>query len=174
MIQYFCCTKRTACLIYPIDAERRTDLDPVVIDLTTKIMAVLLPFVSKGAEEFASKVGDAAFEKAKAILATLKQKWSGDKEATETLTRFEAKPERYKTVLEDILQEKLVTDNDLVLKLTRLLQEVGPSLKIVQQMEEGKNITGLEATQMKRGAAEIIQDVTRAEGVIGARFDTIG
>src|SRR5437764_1171906 len=106
-------------------------MDPTIVDLATKVVAVLLPFVSKGVEEFASKVGDSAYEKAKTLLTTLKQKWSGDKEATESLIRFEEKPERYKTVLEDILQEKLAEDYDLASQVARLLQEMGPTLEII-------------------------------------------
>lgn len=149
-------------------------MDPVIVDLTTKVMAVLLPFVSKGAEEFASKIGDAAYEKAKNLFATLKQRWSGNKEATESLIRFEEKPERYKTVLEDILVEKLTEDHDLAAQVARLLQEMGPTLEVIQQMEEGKNITGIKATEMRRGRARVTQDITKAEGVTGAEFDTIG
>jgi len=59
--------------------------------------------VSKGVEEFASKVGDATYEKARALLEILKNKLWGNKEAAESLVRFEGKPERCKTVLEDIL-----------------------------------------------------------------------
>src|SRR5437588_12416145 len=99
-------------------------MDPAIVDLATKVVAVLLPFVSKGAEEFSSKVGDAAYEKAKKLLSTLKQRWSWDTEATESLVRFEQKPERYKVVLEDILQEKLIEDHDLSSQLTQLLQEM--------------------------------------------------
>src|SRR5437868_12441654 len=123
-------------------------MDPAIVDIATKVVAVLLPLVSKGAEEFASKIGDAAYEKAKGILSTLKQRWSVDTEATEGLVRFEQKPERYQTVLEDILQEKLSEDHDLAEQLSRLLQEIGPTLEIIQQMEEGKDIIGLKARQM--------------------------
>jgi len=149
-------------------------MDPTVVDLATKTVAILLPFVSKGAEEFASKVGDAAYEKAKNLLATLKQRWSGDKEATESLSRFEEKPERYKTVLQDILEEKLTEDHDLAAQLAQLLQEMGPTLEIVQRMNEGKNIIGLKGGEMRHGRAKISQDITKAEGVIGAEFDTLG
>lgn len=149
-------------------------MDPAIVDLATKAMAVLLPFVSKGAEEFASKVGDAAYEKAKTLLATLKQKWSGDEEATESLVRFEEKPERYKLVLEDILQEKLVEDHDLAVQVTWLLQEIGPWLEITQQMDEGKDITGLKAREMRSGQARVRQDIVKAESVTGAQFDSIG
>jgi hypothetical protein len=149
-------------------------MDPAMIDLATKVMAVLLPFVSKSAEEFATQVGDSAYDKAKALLSTIKQKWSRDKEAIETLARFEEKPERYKTVVEDILHEKLVEDHDLATQIARLLQDMGPTLEVIQRMEEGKNITGLKATEMIRGRARVAQDITKAEGVIGAEFDTIG
>jgi hypothetical protein len=149
-------------------------MDPTIVDLATKSMAVLLPLVSKGAEEFASKVGDVAYEKAKTLLATLKQKWSGDKEATESLVRFEEKPERYKTVLGDILQEKLAEDRDLASQVARLLQEMGPTLEIIQQMEEGKDIIGLKAGEMRSGRARISQNITKAEGVTGAEIDTLG
>jgi hypothetical protein len=149
-------------------------MDPAIVDLATKAMAVLLPFVSKGAEEFATKVGDAAYEKARTLLTTLKQRWSGDKEATETVMRFEEKPERYKTALEDILQEKLTEDHDLVTQVAQLLQEMGPTLEIIQQMEEGKDITGLKAKEMRSGRAKVTQDIIKAEGVTGAEFDTLG
>jgi len=149
-------------------------MDPAIVDLATKVVAVLLPFVSKGAEEFATKVGDTAYEKAKKLLSTLKQSWSRDAEATESLVRFEQKPERYKTVLEDILQEKFVEDHNLAAQVAQLLQEMRPILEIIQQMKEGKNITGLKAKEMRSGRACISQDIVKAQEVIGAEFDTLG
>lgn len=149
-------------------------MDPTIVDVSTKVMAVLLPFVTKGAEEFASKVGDAAYEKAKPLLTVLKQKWSGDKEATESLALFEQKPQRYQVVLEEILQEKLVEDHDLVIQMVQLLQEMGPTLEIIQHMEAGKDIIGLKAREMRSGRARIAQDISQAEGVTGAELDTLG
>lgn len=149
-------------------------MDPAIIDISTKVMAVLLPFVTKGTEEFASKVGDAAYEKAKTLLTVFKQKWSGDKEATESLALFEQKPQRYQAVLEDILQEKLAEDHDLAVQVVRLLQEMGPTLEIIQRMEEGKDIIGLKAKEMRSGRATISQDGTKVEGMTGAEFGTLG
>src|SRR5260370_5170752 len=149
-------------------------MDPVMMDLATNVMAVLVDFVSKSAEEFATQVGDAAYEKAKELLSIINQKWSRDKEAIQTLVRFEEKTERYKTVVEDILREKLAEDHDLAAQIARLLQDMGPTLEVIQQMEEGKNITGLKATEMRSGRARVTQDIIKAEGVTGAEFDTIG
>jgi len=149
-------------------------MDPATLALAMNVMNVLLPYVSKGAEEFASKVGEAAYEKTKALLSTLKEKWKGDKEASETLTRFEEKPERYQTVLTDILQEKLSQDKELASQVSRLLQEMGPALQVLQKMEEGKGVTGLKAKEVHHGTANVSQEIKKGENVTGAELDTIG
>ena len=149
-------------------------MDPATIALATSVMNVLLSYVSKGAEEFASKVGDAAYEKARTLLSTLKEKWKGDEEASESLARFEEKPERYQPVLSNILQEKLSQDKELASRVSRLLQEMGPALQVIQKMEEGKGVTGLKAREFHRGIAHVSQEITTGEDVTGAEFDTIG
>ena len=150
-------------------------MDPVIIDLATKVMAVLLPFVSKGAEEIASKVGEAAYEKAASLLSTLKQRWSGDPIATADLTRFEEEPDEvYQAVLKKTLQKKLTEDKGLAAELTQLMQEIGPTLKIIQKMEVGKDVTGVKAGAIKRGDVAVEQTMTDAQGVTGVQADTIG
>ena len=149
-------------------------MDSIVVDLAARVVAVLLPLVSKGAEEFATKVGETTYAKAKTLLATLKHKWSQDKEASESLAHFEEKPERYKGVIEDILQEKLSQDNDLVAYISHLFQEMGPALEIIQKMDEGRDITGLKAEQMRRGTAKVTQDIKHGEKVTGAEFEKLG
>ena len=49
-----------------------------------------------------------------------------------------------------------------------------PTLEIIQQMEEGKDIIGLKAKGMRSGGVRISQDITKAERVTGAEFDTLG
>lgn len=149
-------------------------MDSATIALAMNVVNVLLPYVSKGAEEFASKVGDAAYEKARMLLSTLKEKWQGDKEASESLACFEEKPERYQPVLTDILQEKLSQDKDFASQVSRLLQEMGPALQVIQTMEKGTGITALKAGEFHRGTANVSQEITTGEDVIGAEIDTIG
>src|SRR5215207_10010697 len=110
-------------------------MEIAVASLAANVVAVLGPYVSLGAQEFAKSVGKEAYEKAKSMLATLKARWAGDEEAARALTNFEEKPERYAPVLEDILREKLPQDEELATWLTMLLNEMGPNLEIVQRME---------------------------------------
>src|SRR3712207_5739232 len=131
-------------------------MDPVTATLAANVVAVLAPYVAVGAQEFAKSVGKEAYEKAKGMLAALRAKWTGDQEATDALTRFEEKPERYAPVLEDGLNEKLAEDKELAAVLSTLLNEMGPSLEVVQQMEEGRRVMGLEAEEMAWGKASEI------------------
>jgi hypothetical protein len=149
-------------------------MDPVTATLAANVMTVLMPYAAMGAQEFVKSAGKEAYEKAKNLLGTLKARWAGDEEATDAIARFEEKPERYQPVLEGILEEKITQDRELAAELATLLEEMGPSLEVVQRMEEGRRITGLEAEQMSGGRARVRQDIGRGEDVTGARIDRIG
>ena len=149
-------------------------MDPITATLAANVVAVLAPYVAVGAQEFVRNAGKDAYEKAKTMLAALRAKWTGDEEATDALTRFEDKPERYAPVLEDVLTEKLAEDKELAVVLSTLLNEMGPSLEVVQRMEEGRRVTGLEAEEMAGGRATVNQDIGRGEDVTGARIRRIG
>ena len=75
-------------------------MDPVIAGLAADVVAVPAPYAAMGAQGFAKSVGKEAYKKAKGRLTVLKAKWTGDQEATDALTRFEEKPERYAPVLE--------------------------------------------------------------------------
>jgi hypothetical protein len=149
-------------------------MDPITATLAANVVAVLAPYVAVGVQEFVRNAGKDAYEKAKTMLAALRAKWAEDEEATDALTRFEEKPERYLPVLEDVLNEKLAEDKELAAVLSTLLNEMGPNLEVVQKMEEGRKVTGLEAEEMSGGRATVNQDIGRGEDVTGARIRHIG
>jgi hypothetical protein len=149
-------------------------MDPVTANLATSVMTVLIPYAAKGAEEFAKSVGKDAYEKAKSLLSILKTRWAGDKEAMDTLTRFKEKPERYQTVLEDILVEKVAQDKELAKELFNQLNNMGPELEIIQKMKEARRVRGLEVEEMNKGRARVYQDIERSEDLGGGKFGRIG
>ncbi len=50
----------------------------------------------------------------------------------------------------------------------------GPSLEIIQQMDEGKDIIGLKAKEIRSGKASISQDIAKAERVTAVDLGTLG
>lgn len=150
-------------------------MDPAAIaTLTGSVLSVITPYVIKGADEFAKLVGEAAFEKAKALFAALKHKLSPDKEATETLARFEEKPQRYQPVLQDILSEKLAQDPEFAAELDRHIKGMGPVLEVVQRMKEAEGVVGIQANRMAGGTARVTQEIDTAKQVTGMKIDSIG
>ena len=142
--------------------------------LSTSVMGVLMFLAKKGAGEFAGEAGKATFDKARNLLATLKARWTGDKEATANLSRFEENPERYRPLLEDILKEKLYKDRDLADELTQILREMGPTLEVIQKMKEAKQVTGLQVKEMTGGRAKVKQEIEKGEDVTGVKINRLG
>jgi hypothetical protein len=170
------CSDAILPITYPFSGRRlgRNDMDPTTAGLAASVMTVLIPYAAKGAEEFSKSVGKDAYEKVKSLLSILKTRWAGDKEAMNILARFEEKPQLHQTMLEDILIERLAQDKELAKELVNQLNNMGPELEIIQKMEEGRRVTGLEAEEMNKGRARVYQDVERGEDIRGGRFGRIG
>jgi hypothetical protein len=137
-------------------------------------MSVLAPFVSRAAEDFIRATSEAAYEKARELLQTLRTRWSGDKEASDDLERFVERPERYAPVLGDLLEEKLAEDPSLAATLKRLLDELGPTLLVVQELDEAKRVLGLDVKEMRSGTATVEQRIGKGEDITGGRFGSVG
>lgn len=153
-------------------------MDPITMTLAVQVVAILLPFVKKGTDKFASEIGQAAGQEAaskvKNLLNTLKTRWKTDKEASDELARFEEKPERYQPVLEDILKEKLAEDKDLASELRQIVDSLGPNLKVIQKMDIGKDVTGPDIGEVKSGNIYVDQDIKEGTNIIGAKINKFG
>jgi len=90
-------------------------------DLASQLVHSLMSYVSLSSEVFIQKFDSIAYTNTTSILTTLQQSWAADDEANDTLLHFTKKPDRYKSVLQDILQEKLAKDHDLAMQLSQLL-----------------------------------------------------
>ncbi len=149
----------------------------VIEALAPAVISVITPLAARGAKSIAESAGRIAADKAENLMHTLKKRWSDDPEATGVLKRFEEKPERYEPMLEDILSEKIESDGELAGQLRELLQEMGDSLEIVQNLGKvSGEATGLEAGELGRGrSVSVQQSADEVSGKItGAKIDKIG
>lgn len=73
-------------------------MDPLTVGLAAKAMAILLPFVSKTAEEFVELAGEAAHQQARKLFERVRERLSGDAGGKVVLESFEKDPERFTTV----------------------------------------------------------------------------
>lgn len=147
-------------------------MDP--ISLSSAVVAVLAPFLSKGAEEFTKAAGKSAGEAVSAMLGKLKSRWLGDAEAKGTLDAFEQKPERHRATLNEVLAERLASDGELKQSLTGMLDSLGPQLQVIQKMDRGTDVTGVKAAELNAGRVEVSQTIKQGERIVGADIGKIG
>ena len=144
--------------------------------LAASVVAFLIPYVKKGAEKIAEKVGKKAEEKMGELLETLKNRLSGDREASDQLGYFEKDPDTYKPVLEKILQRRMNQDKTLADELEKLVKEIkeaAPNLEVFIKMDDAENVTGIEADELT-GRAKAELDIKKGKNVTGAKIKRIG
>ena len=123
-------------------------MDPVT--LATSVVGILMPYLIKGGETIAKKAVDETIEKAGQLYQTIKQKFSGDPYAKETLKRVEEDPnsEARQAALTGVLEEKIKSDPALASELEQFLalakeltsDQINQSVKVSGNAKTG-NIT---------------------------------
>lgn len=153
----------------------RSNMD--VTTIAASVVTLLIPYIKKASEEFAGEAGKAVFLKTGELLTRLKQYFTGDEAAGDTISRFEQNPERYQPFFEDVLKEKLEKDsvfqNEIVHRLMDI-EKSGPEIEIVQKMKKVKDIVGLEAGQISKGKVKIVQKIEEGEKIVGTKIDHLG
>ena len=123
------------------------------MDLTTLVtgaVLLLVPYLAKGGRTIADKVGkdigDLVNSKAETLYETIKNKFVGNDDASQTLKRLEAMPEDRdrQIAMESVLKEVIAEDPQFQRMLGQLLVEV-------------KQVGGGRITQVYGGGAEATQ-----------------
>jgi hypothetical protein len=84
--------------------------------LVSTVIAIVGPYLAKGAEEFAKSAGSAAFDSATALFERLSRWWSHEPVAEAAAKTFSSDPERYAKVLSEQLAHdlaKVVSQNNI-------------------------------------------------------------
>jgi hypothetical protein len=95
-------------------------MDPATLALTVAGLVA-----TKALEAAAGKAGEGAWAALGRIAETIRSKFRGDPEITETLERLEVKPDSQARTAElaEVLQPRLEADPQLAAELTRLVEE---------------------------------------------------
>ncbi|HTG45092.1 MAG TPA: hypothetical protein VK633_11235 [Verrucomicrobiae bacterium] len=150
-------------------------MDPAI--LTASVVAALIPYAQKAAEEFAGEIGKAVFEKTKSLMGWIKSKLANDLPASDVIKRFEDHPEKYAPFLEDVLREHLEAEPGLADELGRLVEDIkktGPTVKVVLTMKKAEEVVGLRVKKLKRGRADVNLDIEEGKKITGADIEEFG
>ncbi len=120
-------------------------MDPAT--LAAMVVTALSPYIAKAGEEFATKIGDAAFEQGKRLYAAIHARFTreadkGDDTLTDVLENYQRKPTIYSGTLQSVLIPLLEDDPTFAQTLAQIVQS-GP----IQSMDFAED-ANIEDTHM--------------------------
>lgn len=132
-------------------------MDPAALMLASQVMTFLTPYLSKAGEEFASQVGDAAFEQCKRLYNAVRTRFIKESpddggNASQALDALAKDPDMA-DVVEKKLARLLEADPDFAGTLQQILRS-GP----LQRIEIGDDSTA-EGNQMRNKAGQGSQEM---------------
>lgn len=91
------------------------------------LLAPVLPFIVKSGEKFAEKIGEASYNKVRALYESIRNKFDSDQDqyALQSLQRLEEQPadESRQAVVASVINEKAQTDLKFADELERRIRE---------------------------------------------------
>jgi SOS response regulatory protein OraA/RecX len=137
-------------------------------------ISIVAPYIAKGAEAFAQEVGSEAFSAVKAVADRLRSWWSGEPVAAAAAESLPSEPEKYSTILTQLLSSDLANDEAFATELRALTERVGPNVQVVQRIEVAKGVTGADIEQLVTGDVRVEQEMKEAEDVTGFKAKRVG
>jgi hypothetical protein len=164
--------------------------------IAASAVAILTPFLKKGAERFAEeigksieesggeagkRVGEIVVDKTKKLFDKLKQKLSGNEEATMNLRLLEKDPENeaYAQSFQKVLAKELDKDKSFAEELDKQIKEIkqsNPQVKAIVERAEAETMTAIRAKSISGGSnvEAQIRDSKATKDMKGIDVDEIG
>jgi len=164
--------------------------------IAASVVAILTPILKKGAERFAEeigksveesggqagkRVGEIVVDKTKRIFDKLKEKISGNEEATMNLKLLEKDPENevYAQSFQKVLAKELDNDKNFAQEIDTQIKEIkqsNPQVKAIIEKAEAENLTGIKAKSISRDSSveAQIRDSKARQNLTGIDAGDIG
>jgi len=150
-------------------------MDPLT--LAAAVIALLKPFATKAADQFAGEAGRAVWDKTAALLTRLRSALTKDPAVRDGVDEFVREPDAQADAAQALLAQEFQRDPALRAEIEALIADIkraGPQVAVVQQMKVAEDVVGIEARRMSRGSASVRQDADHAVRMTGAKIDEIG
>lgn len=150
-------------------------MDPTT--LAAGAVALLSPYLSRAATDFAGQAGKAAWELAGSLLERLRSAVQGRPTEQRALDDLARNPEAVDPALR-ALQALFENDPSLAAEVAGILAEVkrlGPHVLVTQRIKDAEEVVGVKAKRVRGTASvDVAQDMDKARRVVGAELDELG
>lgn len=94
-----------------------------MLEIAAAAVAILSPYLTEAGKSFASKVGDAAFDRVATLLTAIRGKFKGDMNAEQTLAAFEEQPnDANGKLLTELLAQRAESDEAFARELQEMVE----------------------------------------------------
>jgi len=142
--------------------------------LAAAAISMIAPYVAKGAEQFASEAGKAAFGAVKALADRLQRWWSNEPVAAAAAGQIAVDPEKYSPIVTSLLAADLAKDDQLASEIQQLVNDAQPYVEVVQRMKIARGVTGADIDELLRGTVHVEQTIDDAQNVTGFKAKKVG
>jgi hypothetical protein len=149
-------------------------VDPVTVFLATRAVGFFAALAERGADAFGKSVGVATVDKVSEMLASLRHRWAGDKEAATTLRRFQQNPAQGTDALEQLLAARMQDDPQLAAEMEERLNRIGPRLEVRIEGGNIKVVKGPTVGDIRRGTVTTTIKVVKSDQVSGGDYGDVG
>jgi hypothetical protein len=147
-------------------------MDPMT--LGAAVVAALTPYLVKTGEAVATEVGKRAFSVGESLLKALWSRWKDKPEFGARLHAFVENQTAGREGLSLAVVADAASDRTFAEALEQLLEGGPPEVFVHQIVKEAGEVSAGEILEMIRGRYRIVQDVEKAEKVVGPKFGKIG
>jgi hypothetical protein len=147
-------------------------MDPAT--LAAGAIALLVTFLKAAGTEFAEEGGKAAWRLASRLLDRIRSSVKNRPPEREVLEAFTDNADGSTATMREMLRRRLEEDRALAVEVNEILQEVkqlGPSLFVVQRIKEAEDAVGVEARRIRSGSVEVNQEIERGKNITGVRIE---
>jgi hypothetical protein len=151
-------------------------MDPVT--LAAGAIALLTAFFAKAGEAFAGEGGKAAWQLAGRLFDRFRLAVKNKPGDRQVLEDFSSNPADSAPIAEGMVTELLAQDSALAADVQAILQAVkdlGPTVVVSQRVRIAEDVVGIEARRIRSGSIEVNQQIEEGRNITGLRIeDEIG
>lgn len=145
-----------------------------MISLAATAISIVAPYIVKGAESFASEVGKELAGSVGALCTRLSRWWQHEPVAEAAVSQISKDPAKYGKLLETLLADDLARDSNFAAEVTRLVDDIGPQIHVVQRIVIANGVTGADIGTLARGKVVVEQQIGEATDVTGVKATRVG
>jgi len=149
-------------------------MDPVLMTLAGKALQLVAPYLAKGGEKVAEALGEEIGAQVKGLVERIRARFRREPAKAEVLDQYAADPAANEGAAQATLARELEADPAFRAEVEADVNRFGPVLSVVQRIKEGKEVTGAEFDEVKKGLIQVHQEMDKGEKIVGFKGKIFG